>query len=126
MGMYSWRALGGCEKEEEEAWDGVVAVMFDVDVDVDLDVEEGCWRLKFSCENFVDFWCADFFAGHVEEFSLLLRRVRSSTCDYDDDDPRRWRICCGGVGSCLIACLIVTGRVKLLRALLPDESRWGL
>lgn len=39
---------------------------------------------------------------------------------------RRWRICCGGVGSCLLACLIVTARVKVLRALLPDESRWGL
>lgn len=25
------------------------------DVDVDVDHQEGCWRLKFSSENFVDF-----------------------------------------------------------------------
>lgn len=35
--MYSWRAFVGCE-EQEEAWDGVVAVMFDVEEE-----EEGCW-----------------------------------------------------------------------------------
>lgn len=51
--------------------------------DVD-DEEEGCWRLKLSCENFVDFWCCGFFrlVGRgiffvVEEsFVALLVRMR--------------------------------------------------
>lgn len=45
------------------------------DVDDDID-EEGCWwrdwRLKFSCENFVDFLCCGFFCrAGLEESSFF-------------------------------------------------------